>query len=145
MSDVAYLNATWDLVNSFWEIVDLEQRMNGVTPRRLTRFLWMLLPVSCMVDISLSFMILKMTSLVSGEDLEAIVKGKRSVTSAYTKHGHTKARNANGLGPIRVSLDVLPRHFDMVVHDLAYREVVSDVNSHLRHSDASRHGGALRR
>lgn len=53
---------------------------------------------------------------------------------AATKKGHTKDRAAQVVGrPLRLDLGVLSEHLTNVIHDLAFRRAVRDVDKMIRH------------
>ncbi len=49
---------------------------------------------------------------------------ENSYTRATTQQGHTISRVDGYARPLHLSLDVIPRHLNSVIHDLAYREAV---------------------
>lgn len=51
-----------------------------------------------------------------------------------TSKGHTVNRTGY-VGPVQLSLGVIPRHIDQVTHDLAWREAIIDINKFLSHDD----------
>lgn len=50
---------------------------------------------------------------------------------ATTPKGHTIARKETYARPLLLSLDVIPRHLDQVIHDIAMREVLMDADRFL--------------
>ncbi len=56
-------------------------------------------------------------------------------TKAEVQHGHLKSRAQNYSAPLDLNINVIPRHLDSVVYDLAMRKPVSDVYKLLNHPE----------
>lgn len=58
-----------------------------------------------------------------------------SWTRTEVEHGHVKSRVQNYSAPLDLSMNVIPRHLDKVVYDLAMREAVSSAYKVLHHPE----------
>lgn len=126
--DWHFVQGMWDAVDHLWpEIEALEKRVNGVAPEKVEArevmtphgtFRGGYYPV--VYDPLRSY-----TGEKSGRGGEALFSD--NYVRAATNQGHTIARTG-AAAPLYLSLDVVPRHLQQVIHDLAWREAIMDVD-----------------
>jgi len=132
-ADWDFVQGTWDTIESLWpQVAALEKRVSGVEPEKVQRT-----PVETahgtydggyypLVYDPLRSMDVEQNRQRSGADLF-----ENNYTRATTSQGHTMERVDGYARPLLLSLDVLPRHLNAVIHDLAYREAVMDADRFL--------------
>jgi hypothetical protein len=132
-ADWNYVEGIWRWVDSFWaEIAAKEQRVTGIAPEKVPADPFRVgdrvvrggyFPIH--YDPALS---------ASAEVRQAMEAANRYQSGAAmrktTARGHTKQRTQR-LGPLMLSLDVIPRHVTQVIHDLTHHEAIIDVNKFL--------------
>ena len=144
-----YIEATWKLIDSFWENVTLpngrvisgvktlEERNTGIAPPKVE-------PVSFTVNgrimsggyYPLIYDNLKDTRVQSeSEDTMKRLTETGGFARAQTTHGHTIARIGSGGRPVRHDLAVINQHLDQVTQDLTYREAVQEAADVLLNAD----------
>lgn len=129
--DWKFVRAVWDLIGSLRdESFDLHERMTGVRPTavegatvttKFGSFLGGYYPIK--------YNPLSNEAIRKAEakaDAEGLFGG--SYASKYTAKGHLEERKKHGgVGKeMFFDLSLIDRHFDQVIHDLAFREAVSD-------------------
>jgi len=131
------VQATWDFLDSFWPEIEAKQfRVTGLKPKKVQA-----------VSVDTRFGIFKggyyplaYDSSKAPSDQqkklaeEATLRAKGGYVSTTTGRGHTKARMAHVQLPVLLE-DVVGRHVDQVVHDLAFHETLIDVNRLIGHKD----------
>jgi len=132
-----YAQASWDYLHSYWpDIVAQQQKVAGETPRPVA-------PAEIETPYGKyagGYYPLAYDSARSSEaynNLEArnaLYKTAGSVM-AHTEQGFTKARVAAYAGPVKLDTRVMFNHLQDVVHDLAFRKSIIDVNGLLRQRD----------
>ncbi len=127
-----FAQGVWDMFDSYWpQVEQLEKTMTGVTPEKIEAapirtpegkvLRGGYYPVS--FDTGRDWMGFKHQEK---EQVNAL--NKAQATRAMTKHGHTKQRVERLVGhPIRLDLGVIQEHLSEVIHDLAFRPVVRDL------------------
>ncbi|MCR4818558.1 MAG: hypothetical protein K5841_06340, partial [Fretibacterium sp.] len=123
----------WDMIDTYWpEIRALQEKMTGVAPDKVEAS-----PVK-----TASGKVLRggyyPVKFDANQDWSAGVwKEKEDARALYedqfhragTRHGHTKERVDRVAGRmVSLKLGVIPEHLGNVIHDLAYRPVVRDLN-----------------
>lgn len=129
--DWQFVQEAWDYIDSFWpEIKELEKRMTGVAPAKVEA-----LPIETRHgSFRGGYYPLKYDQRLSirADVNQASDKFKQMVGGrtgrANTRHGHTKNRVGSGGQAVRLDLDVMFGHVNDVIHDLAYREGVLEMN-----------------
>ena len=136
-NDWQFVRKVWKLINSLWpESSNLQQRSAGVRPKaekgieirtRYGTFTGQYFPIA--FDPKTDPRIKK-----AQEDKEASGLFGSSATRAMTKQGHLIERQKHtGRGrKLLLDLDVIDRHLKDVVHDLAFREAIVEVNRLVR-------------
>lgn len=132
--EMDFVQATWDYIDTYWpKIMELDMRVTGVQPEKVApaevvtihgRYRGGYYPIA--YDFTKSAEARK-----NEEQLNELYKQYGSV-AAHTRRGHTQKRVDHMGRPLRLSLDVLFRHLENVVHDLSFRAAVIDVNRLLR-------------
>lgn len=135
--DWEFAQAVWDYIDTFWpDIKRLEMKVKGVEPAKVEAtkvvtkfgvFKGGYYPIA--YDYNKSADAYKMN-----EQRSELYK-QFSAASAQTERGHAEARVTRVKRPVRLSLDVIYDHLENVIHDIAYREAVIDVNRLLREQD----------
>ncbi|GHV41250.1 hypothetical protein FACS1894187_22840 [Synergistales bacterium] len=128
-----FTQGVWDMLEEYWpRIAELEEKMTGVTPEKVEAAIVRTntgrklrggyYPVS--FDSSKNWL------AATREELDKInQENKAQGVRAHTRHGHTKNRVRRLTGmPVRLDLGVLQEHLGNVIHDLAFRAPVRDVN-----------------
>jgi hypothetical protein len=132
-ADWDFVQGIWDTIEGLWpDIAALEKRVSGVEPEKVERT-----PVETphgtyeggyypvVYDPLRSFDV-EQNRQRSGAQLF-----ENNYVRATTSQGHTISRVDDYARPLHLSLDVLPRHLNQVIHDLAYREAVMDADRFL--------------
>lgn len=134
--DWKFVQKTWNLIDTLWPaIAKQEAQLNGVNPTRVIPREFQVLtadgktatlqggyfPVVYDPDPSKTNWAHKNASRGLFEGVE------NHFMRAITGHGHTKART-EVTGPILFDLAIIPRHLDEVIHDLAFRATLLDVD-----------------
>lgn len=132
-TDWNFVEQTWALIDSYWlEIKALEERMTGVAPPKVepTPFI-----LKSGREIKGSYYPISFDPKRSdraSRDAETAAKAGELMAGTWgraaTTHGHTIARTESRNKAVKLSADVMFRHIDQVIHDLAFREAVIDVH-----------------
>ena len=122
----------WDFIDSFWpQIADLQQRLTGLAPEKIEAVPF-LAPDG--TEMKGGYYPLKYDAKQSyrafqrEESANVTQLFENNVGRASTRKGHTKERVGSGGQPVRLELSVIGEHVHQVIHDLAFREAVLDVN-----------------
>ncbi|MCG9045080.1 MuF-C-terminal domain-containing protein [Laribacter hongkongensis] len=128
--DLETVQMIWDEVGRFWpQIEAMQKRLTGLAPEKVeaTPF------VVNGVELRGGYYPLKYDAQRSyrafkrGEDAGARLF-ENHVGRAATRRGHTIERVGSSGQPVRLDLSVLGDHLQQVIHDLAFREAIIDVN-----------------
>lgn len=136
--DWDFVQDTWNHINdSYWaDLAKLEMDTKGVQPEKVEAlpfdnihgsYAGGYYPIAYDYDKSIQ----ANQNMLEANDMWA----QSSTGSAQTARGHAMARVATTKQPIRLSLDVLTRHHENMVHDLEFRRAVVDVNRFLNQTD----------
>lgn len=132
-SDWDFVQGVWDTVDGLWpQIAALEKRVSGVEPEKVART-----PVETAHGTydggyyPLVYDPLRSTDAARNSGRSGAALFENDYTRATTSQGHTMDRTDGYARPLLLSLDVLPRHLNAVIHDLAYREAVMDADRFL--------------
>jgi hypothetical protein len=128
-----FVQDVWNYLETFWpDIAGLEMKVSGRAPdkvqaTKITRswgsYEGGYYPIAYDFDKSAQ-------AYNNTEQKNALYK-QYSSAAAHTDHGHTKARVDSLKRPVRLELGVLFSHLENVVHDVAFRPVIIDVNRFL--------------
>ena len=129
-ADWNLVEGVWEHIDSYWsEIQALEQRVTGVAPEKVEAAPF---PTKHGTIKGGYFPIINnkeaATARIDGEAKDwAAQMAAQAFGRAVTKHGHTKARAAMGLGqPLSLDPNAIGRHLTQVIHDLTHREALND-------------------
>jgi hypothetical protein len=125
--DWHFVQGIWDTIEGLWpQIADLEKRLNGVAPEKVAP-----------TEVRTPYGMLRggyypvvydpLRSYMAEKNSPSDALFQNAYVRAATAQGHTETRT-NAAAPLHLSLDVLPRHLQQVIHDLAWREAVMDVD-----------------
>ncbi len=144
-TELNFVNKTWAYLETFWpEVQALEKRMTGVAPEKVEAAPW----VATASDGTKITMTGGYYPIVYSRDLndatakqesakELMEAARGAVSRGMTRHSHTKKRAEKVARKLKLNLDVISSHVEQVVHDLAWREWVTDANRILNHKDIS--------
>lgn len=132
--DWKFAQAVWDHLDTYWpEVAALEMKMRGVDPRRVE---------NAAVETKygtlrggyypLAYDYARSADAFKTAEMRNELYKQFSPATAQTEQGHTQQRVNSLDRPVRLSLDVLPRHIEDVVHDLAYRPAVIDATRFMK-------------
>ena len=131
--DWRFVQGIWDTIEGLWpEIAALEKRVSGVEPEKVART-----PVETAHGTfeggyyPLVYDPLRSFDVEQNRQRSGAALFENNYTRATTSQGHTIGRVDNYARPLLLSLDVLPRHLNAVIHDIAYREAVMDADRFL--------------
>ncbi len=129
-ADLNLIEGVWEHIDSYWsEIQALEQRVTGTAPEKVEAAPF---PTKHGTIKGGYFPIVNnkeaATARIDGEAKDwAAQMAAQAFGRAVTKHGHTKARAAMGLGqPLSLDPNAIGRHLTQVIHDLTHREALND-------------------
>jgi hypothetical protein len=133
--DWAFVQATWDYVNTFWpEIAAKTRRLTGIAPEKVEA-----IPVTTKYgDYAGGYYPLQYDPRlnVQAAQHEAAEQAKLTIAGAYmrstTKRGHLKTRLENVERSVRLEIGVVFQHLEQVIHDLTHHEMLIDVGRLLR-------------
>jgi hypothetical protein len=124
-----FVQGTWDILEKYWpQIAEMERRLSGVAPPKIEREA---------IDTPHGryeggYYPIKQDPRLSAE------AGKRSEAAsdlfensyqrAATPKGHTIERTGQSNKPLYLSLSLVPNHIMSVIHDLAWRETLMNVD-----------------
>lgn len=140
------VNEIWELVDSLWpQVVELEKRVNGVAPKKVeARPFKAVSDDGEVVDMRGGYYPIiydptrsEQAAQHNEQDQAARYFGGNYVR-ATTAKGHTQEREAVVGRPIQLDMNLLPRHFTQVIHDLTHREVIIDADRFLNDSRIKR-------
>lgn len=129
--DWEVVQSIWDYIDSFWpEIARLERDLTGLAPEKVQAapvetpfgtFRGGYYPI--LFDAHQSWRQSVLDEKANVQELFGSTWAR-----AMTRHGHTKERTNTGGKPIRLELSGLSQHLTNVVHDLAFRRALIDVD-----------------
>jgi len=129
--DWATVQKIWDYIDTFWpQIETMEKQLNGVAPAKVEattvetpygNFRGGYYPI--VFDSKLSW---RQAQLDEKQSSKELFGGQWA--RAMTRRGHTKERTDTGGKPVRLDLSGMTEHLNNVVHDLAFRRPLIDVN-----------------
>ena len=129
-ADLNLVEGVWEHIDSYWsDIQALEQRVTGTAPEKVEAAPF---PTKHGTIKGGYFPIVNnkeaATARIDGEAKDwAAQMAAQAFGRAVTKHGHTKARAAMGLGqPLSLDPNAIGRHLTQVIHDLTHREALND-------------------
>lgn len=121
----------WDYINTFWpQIEKQEKELNGLAPEKVEPtqvvtphgvYRGGYYPIK--FDPQLSYRQSQLDEKAAVRDLFG-----GSWARAATRKGHTKEREGTGGKPLLLNLSVITEHLTNVVHDLAFRKTLIDLN-----------------
>ena len=128
-----FCQEVWDMIDEYWpEIKALEEKMTSIAPEkveatpvrsgdgRIFRGGYYPVKFDRMID---------WKAYQQGEKEDAKALYENQWQRAGTRHGHTKERVERiASRPLSLKLDVIGEHLSNVIHDLAYRETIRDLN-----------------
>lgn len=135
--EMDFVQETWDYIDTFWpQIVELEMKAAGVQVKKVERRALSTVHGEYAGGYyPLAYDYKKSSEAYRNQEARNALYKQEGAAMAHTSHGHTSAR-VNFLDrPVLLSLKVLFKHMENVVHDLAYRESVIETNRFLRHED----------
>ena len=123
----------WALVNSYWpEVKALEERVSGVAPEKVEASPFQLKSGRVMAGGYYPLTYAPWNARQAMQDAKTMLSGgiveSGLGSRAMTRHGHTQERTNSGGKPVMLTLDGLDRHLTSVIHDLTYRELLTDWN-----------------
>ena len=133
-ADRAFIQSTWTAMKTLWPAIkEQELRSSGVAPQEIQAT-----KVVFADGTELEGGYYPVIYDLTRGDLTNPVKLKSSnkselysdaaqIQRAITGHAHTFERDKHAVGPLSTSMSVIPNHLKAVIHDLAYRETLSDV------------------
>jgi hypothetical protein len=128
-ADWTLVNGILTQINSFWsEIASQERRMTGIAPEKVAAS-----PFKTRHGIQpggyfpIAYDAESSPKNLKPKQAEEVGYTTGTAANRTTAHGHTKERS-RGLGTLSLSLDVASRHVTQVVHDLSFREPLSDIS-----------------
>ena len=128
-----FIEDVWTFINGYWgQISDLEQRMTGITPEKVEGDEFTLADGRVIQGQYYPIKFDPKVSASANKDAvqeQAKLLQSGSYSRAATRHGFTNARTGSKESGKRVwlSLNVMFRHVDEVMHDLSHREAVVQV------------------
>lgn len=132
-NDWKFIQSNWDLLESFWpKIKALHKEMTGFSPGKIEHMKFSVISNGVKIDLNGGYYPLKQDTRGSTvaeirELADApLYTEQNPAWRASTKTGHTKARTG-GEYPVSLNLGVMNRHMQDVIHDLAFRPVVTDL------------------
>jgi hypothetical protein len=132
--DWQFVQANWNHLETYWsKISDLHKRITGFTPKQVEHTKFSVLVGDERIDMAGGYYPLKQDSRDNyGAEIKqnadaALYTDQSPAWKAATKKGHTKERVAAKY-PVALNLGILNRHIQEVIHDMAFREVVIDLN-----------------
>lgn len=143
--ELAFVNATWEFLDSYWpQVADKQRRVTGSAPDKVEAVPFVLTsadgvevpmrggyyPITYSTDRSG-----KARKQQNAQIIEDMKKG--ALGQAMTRRGHTKARLEEVRRPLKLDLDVITQHTTQVVHDLVWHEWLIDANRILGSDEVS--------
>jgi hypothetical protein len=139
--DWRFVQQSWDLIDTLWPaIAAQEEKLNGVTPDRvLPRETTVLSKDGFTVHLRGGYYPVVYDPGRSQWAYKNASRGlfegvENHFMRAITGHGHTVSRT-EVTGPLLLDVSVIPRHLDEVIHDLAFRATLLDVDVLLDNTD----------
>lgn len=131
--DWQFVQGVWDTIEGMWpDIAALQKRVSGVELEKAERA-----PVETKYGTfaggyyPLVYDPLRSFDVEQNRQRGSAALFENTYTRATTSQGHTIARTEGYARPLMLSLDVLPRHLNAVIHDITHREAVMDADRFL--------------
>jgi len=128
--DWAFVQSSWDYINSFWPLIEArERRLTGTAPKKVQAtevdtpygtFDGGYYPIRYRGDIS---------GMVASEELAEVQQRMMAgrFGKAQTRAGHLEERAMGSGGRVlQLGMEVMHQHVGQVIHDLAFSEAVSN-------------------
>lgn len=144
--DWVFVQGVWDLLEELWPRIEaLERRLTGTAPVKIDRQPFVVtFPDGSTLDMPGGYypVVYKKTeggraARLQAEQLTTELFGA-GYGRAMTAHGHVIERVEDYAEPIRLNIDVIPRHLAQVIHDLTHREAVISAYKVLTDPDVRR-------
>jgi hypothetical protein len=126
----------WDHIDTYWpQVAEQERRLNGVAPEKVLNAPFSIKTSDgTVIDLRGGYYPIVFDGKQSWR--QSVLDEKASVKEmfggnwarAMTRHGHTIERQSTGGKPLLLELNGLTNHISNVIHDLAYREAIIDIN-----------------
>lgn len=132
----------WAYIDSFWpQIAELEKSFTGVVPRKVEALEYE--TASGRVISGGYYPLVADSALGFRANQEQIDQRAKRMAGggtlrAATQHGHTIERVGFAGRDVDLSINVLFRHMDSVIHDISHRQEVSEVDRVLRNRNIAR-------
>lgn len=137
----------WDHLESYWpDIVAQEKRLNGRAPQKVE-----IAPLTVNIgdgktlELKGGYFPILFDKTLS-PNLARIDEANQAIdlfggqyAQAMTRNGHTIARTDAGGKPLLLQLSALTSHIENVIHDLAWRKTIIDLNHLINDSDIRAH------
>lgn len=132
----AFVQGTWDFIDSFWpDVAAKERRVSGVVPEKVEASPFQVtLADGSTLQLAGGYYPIKYDANRDdrAESHQAAEVAKDMLRGAFvrstTRRGHTKQRVEDVRRPVKKSLDVITQHISEVTHDLAWHEWLIDAN-----------------
>lgn len=125
----------WDLINTLWpEIAELERRVNGVAPPKVEAREFTMETADGPVKMRGGYYPIVYNpekdarAARYADKAAAALFDENSYVRANTQQGHAKERMEGIAKPLRLDMEIIPRHLSQVIHDIAFREAIIDTN-----------------
>ena len=139
-NDWEFVQGVWDLIDTMWpRIADLQRDITGMEPEKVEALGMRVKPKDSApgdegmairggyypiaYDADESRRVRELSEKQIYEDLF-----ETQYARAATRHGHTEARARSTGLKLKLDLSVISKHFNQVIHDLAFRRAVIDVD-----------------
>ena len=133
--EAGVVQEVWDFIDTLWpEIEAMEKSLNGVAPPKVQPRSFTMQTADGPVQMKGGYFPIvydseaNMRAAKYEEKAAAGALFENNYVRATTPKGHTKERVEGMQRPLRFDLAVIPQHIGQVIHDLAYREAVMDVD-----------------
>jgi len=129
-----FVEATWKFIGSYWnDIAALEEEMTGVPSPKVEAEPFTLPSGRVISGGYYPIAFDSKRSDKANRDAETLAKSGELMSGTWSRaatvHGHTKARSGSRNKAVKLDTDVIFRHIDQVIHDLAFRKAVIEVNA----------------
>jgi hypothetical protein len=140
--DWKFIQSNWDHLETYWpKISALHKKLTGFTPGKVEHLKFsVVLKDGTKLDLDGGYYPLKSDPRNSFKDEvranadDPLYKEQNMAWKAATKKGHTKER-VNAQYPVSLDLGIINRHLQDVIHDLAFRENVIELNKLISRED----------
>jgi GNAT superfamily N-acetyltransferase len=154
-NDWLFIQEIWDLANTLWpQIKELQRDITGMEPQKVEAKAFYVMPADwgpehggrgmkieggyypIAYDHRESRVVRERSERQAMEDLF-----ETQYARAATRHGHTESRVRSTGYKLRLDLGVIGEHFTNVIHDLAFRKAIIDVDKIIRYRRVAAEGG----